>query len=140
MTRFLVEKMAFSNRVVRKQKEITSFLLVLVFLYAGLFRSVFTSDAEDIVPNYASHDSDTKSNLSTQQNHFNGFSITNQYKDKGESEIDEAHVDFEVTFTSHSPFTFLPYQKFISSNELNRFDFLKKPLYDLFCNWKFHLI
>lgn len=140
MTRFLVEKTAFFNRVVRKQKEITSFLLVFVFLYVGLFRSVFTTEAQEIVPNYASHDSDTKSNFSTQQNHFNGFSITNQYKDKGESEIDEAHVDFEVTFTSHSPFTFLPYQKFISSNELNRFDFLKKPLYDLFCNWKFHLI
>lgn len=132
--------MDFSNRIVRKQKEIISFLLVFVFLYTGLFRSVFISDVVEIVPNYANHDSDTKSNLSIKQNHFIGFSILNQYKDKGESEIDEVHLDFEVTFISHTPFTFLPYQKFVSSNELNRLNFLKKPLYDLFCNWKFHLI
>lgn len=127
------------NSLLKQQKGFTSFLFVFIFLYSGILRGVITTDVIDYMSNYVQHDSETKSTVSAKQNHFNGLSIVNQNKEKGE-ETDEAHFDFEFSFTSHSPFTFLPYPKLRSFIELNWILTLKQSLYDLFCNWKFHLI
>lgn len=132
--------MSIINNFLRQQKGFASFLFVFIFLYSGIIRGVLTSDVEDYTSNHAQHDSDAKSNFSTQQNLFNNLSIVNQYKEKSESETDETHFDFEFTFTSYSPFAFLPYPNLSGFIELNWIIALKKPLYDLFCNWKFHLI
>ena len=132
--------MSIINNFLRHQKVFASFLFVFIFLYSGIIRGVLTSGAENYTPNYTQHDSDAKSNISTQHNHFNNLSIVNQYKEKSESETDEAHFDFGFTFTSHSLFTFLPYPNLSRFIELNWINTLKQPLYVLFCNWKFHLI
>lgn len=116
-----------------------SFLFVFIFLYSGIVRGVLTSDLNDDVPNYEHHDSDSKSTFSTHHTYLNGFGIANQYKEKSESETDEAHFDFELSFTSNSLLAFLPFRSDFSSINLNRVNFLQQPLYDLFCNWKFHL-
>ena len=128
------------NSLSRQHKGFASLLFIFIFLYSGILRGVITTDVIDYVSNYAQHDSETKSTFSAQQNHFNGFSIANQNKEKSESETDEAHFNFQFSFSSHSPFIFLPYPKLSGSFEVNRINTLKQPLYDLFCNWKFHLI
>jgi hypothetical protein len=132
--------MSIINSLLRQHKGFVSFLFVFVFLYSGIVRGVLTPDAEDYLPVYAQHDSETKSNFSTQLNHFNALSIVNQYKEKSESETDEVHFDFEVFFSSHAPLRFLPYPKSLLSKGLSWVNDYKLPLYDLYCNWKFHLI
>ena len=82
--------MSMINSLLKQQKGFTSFLFVFIFLYSGILRGVITTDVIDYVSNYAQHDSETKSTFSAQQNHFNGFSIANQNKEKSESETDEA--------------------------------------------------
>ena len=128
------------NSLLRQHKRLSSFLFVFIFLYSGIIRGIITFDDEDFIPNYAQHDSETKSNFSTQLNHFNALSIVNQYKEKSESEIDEVHFDIEICFSSHAPLQFLPYLKSLTSKGLSWVNDYKLPLYDLYCTWKFHLI
>lgn len=132
--------MSIINSLLRQHKEFVSFLFVFIFLYSGIVRGVITTDTEDYTPNYVRHDSDTKSNISVQLNHFNALSIVNQYKEKGEAETDEVHFDFEIFFSSHAPLRFLPYPNSFTSKGLAWVNNFKLPLYDLYCNWKFHLI
>ena len=128
------------NSLSRQHKGFASLLFIFIFLYSGILRGVITTDELDYAYNYTQNDSDTKSTITSHHHYINGFNIANQYKEKSESETDEAHFDFDVTFTSDSHLLFLPFGKNFGSKKLNRGNSLKQPLYDLFCNWKFHLI
>lgn len=114
-------------------------MLVFLFLYAGLIRNsilVFSSN---------SHDSEITISKATQENGDLVYQIDDedsqnllaQFK-KVDNDIDDAEIAHEFSFT---PKNFLNhYERQIDF----RFDPFKSiqqlPLYDLFCNWKFHLL
>lgn len=124
--------------MLQHQKGLGSLLFVFIFLYSGIIRGVITSDQIGYVRYYALHESDSKTNVSFQLNHFNTFSIVNPYKEKGESETDEVHFNFEIFFSSHSIFQYLTFPRFFITKEFRWFNEFELHLYDLFCNWKLH--
>lgn len=129
---------SYQMSILKQTKELVAFFFVFIFLYAGVIRGIITSEVACCMPNNAQKHSETKATIYAQTNYFNTLSIANQYKEKGESESDEVHFDFEISFSSYSPFLFLSFARFFSTAEISRVIYFKLPLYDLFCNWKLH--
>jgi len=120
---------------INNNKGLVALLLVLFFLTAGLSKSIasFLSLHSDVVS--ASHNTAHKQLLSCAGNGSSSFTFLDQLKD---TDTDDA----EFAFFGHDYTTsFLPsfdkaykFPQFVAYNNV-----YSGQLYDLYCNWKFHL-
>ena len=127
--------------MVNGNKGFISLSLMLLFLNAGLSR-FFVFSLPSIhkaieAPHYgsdASNETTSKHLLSALDESDVGFI------DQLKKDIDADDVEF-VFFGNFSPKTLIPhFVKHEFSEFISYHNIYKIPLYDLFCNWKFHLL
>lgn len=129
--------MRATKSILEKYKGLFSFLLVVVVLYTGSIKGFLAADLLLNEVAHQKHYSGNHSQCDIHTNHTNVFSAVDQAKST-EAEIDEAHLDF--IFLKSDLFTFILVEKQYFCQFLNKIKVHKLPLYDLYCNWKFHLI
>lgn len=124
--------------IIQANRGIVSVTLLFFFLYAGLFRTsvinlslgtksevAYKKTAETFASEFTQSDDDDSQNLPAQ------YKKVDNDLDDVEAILNE-NFSFKntiATFLNHNFFSFETFQAFS-----------KLPLYDLFCNWKFHLL
>lgn len=113
-----------------------TFLLAFIVFYSGSLRGLLAADLSQQVFIPLKHTTKNHTDCNVHQQHATVVNAVNQSKTI-ESEIDEVHLDFILSKSVLFDFDFVekqifnPFFKLIKRHKL--------PLYDLFCNWKFHL-
>lgn len=127
----------FSKTATHISKGLLSFLLLFVFLYSGVIKGYVNQSAEISKPQLC-HAQTSK------QKHYISVLEDDQTQCQ-ETQISESDSDLdEIAFCRNS---FIPANELSFSLPKNAFpkttffhEVEKLPLYDLFCNWKFHLL
>ena len=125
------------RNIVNGNKGFVTFWLVLLFLNAALTRSVLfaSGSGPDSKIETTHHDSGSKYDLAAISDDDSGLNFPGQFK----KDTDSDDVEF-VFFGNYSPkpqIHRLAKQGFSETGLYH--EGYKVPLYDLFCNWKFHL-
>ena len=122
---------------IQANRRLTSLLLLFFFLYAGLFRNSVINLSLGTKSEFVHKKSSSKKVEFSQSDEDSNQGFQNQFK-KTDSDLDDAEMASNFSFSLRNTVAF--YQ----SHDFSRFDsfksFSKLPLYDLFCNWKFHLL
>lgn len=113
-----------------------TFLLAFIVFYSGSLRGLLAADLSQQVFIPLKHTSKNHTDCDVHQQHAVVVNAVNQSKTI-ESEIDEVHLDFILPKSVLFDFYFV--EKQIFNPFFKRIKRCKLPLYDLFCNWKFHL-
>lgn len=121
---------------IRQYKGVTSILFVFIFLYSSSFRGYTTSEVVQAQPTQKNKFAHEKANFSSLENKISGLSFIEQLQ-KDESESNEIDLDISIGIYFRSIIiNSKVFSDFYQSQDTN---FLKIPLYDMFCKWKFHL-
>lgn len=132
--------MKLIRQIVSNKKSTFAFLLIFVFIYAGIFRNavVGSASANRYSIQYAQKQNSPKF-LSTRITSPGKLSLVDEMnktdKDLGDLEFDA--VDFSDSTGLN---LFFKRSKFTSHRLAVLYSQLTLPLYDLFCKWKFHLL
>lgn len=126
------------KRLIQANRSITSLLLLFFFLYAGLFRNSIINLSFGTKSEFVNQKANIKAEAEFSQADEDSTQVLqNQFK-KTDTDLDDAELASNFCLSLKNPIAF--YQ----SHDFFRFDifksFFKLPLYDLFCNWKFHLL
>lgn len=121
--------------VLDKQIGFFSFLLAFIVFYSGSLRGLLATDLSSSEAIHLTHSPKDQSDIHQQQATI--FNAVSEVKTL-ESEIDEVHFDF--IFPKPVVFTFISVENQLFNPVLDRTVGSKLPLYDLYCNWKIHLI
>lgn len=113
-----------------------TFLLAFVVFYTGSLRGLLAADLPQQVFIPLKQTSKNHTDCNVHQQHAAVVNAVNQSKIT-ESEIDEVHLNFILP--KSVLFDFGSIEKQIFNPFFKRIKPHKLPLYDLFCNWKFHL-
>jgi len=123
------------RKIVNNNKGVVAFLLVLFFLTAGLSKSLISAISLNAKKETATHNTLSKHALTPADGAESSLSFLDQLKD---SDSNDAEFAF---FGNYSNVLFLPtvtkehkFPKFVAYNTI-----YSGQLYDLYCNWKFHL-
>jgi len=127
------------RNITREYKGVISFLLLFVFLYSGLFRSAIL-DIPSLVSVETKHVSSSSSSKQKQLTAISEEDLTqrqlSQFK-KTDSDADD-EITFFRSYSISEKAAFSVKKRAITQLDLFH-SAAKIPLYDLFCNWKFHL-
>lgn len=123
------------RKMVNGNKGFITFWLILFFLNAGFIRNFITSatpstDKAEI----AHHDTGAKHDLTATSDEDSGASFFDQFKKDADS--DDVEFVFFGNFSSKT-LTYSQDQHEFSEIGMHP-DMYRIPLYDLYCNWKFH--
>lgn len=123
--------------VIQANRSLTSLLLLFFFLYAGLFRNSVINLSLGTKSEFVHKKSSSKTVEFSQSDEDSNQGFQNQFK-KTDSDLDDAEMASSFSLSLQK------YVAFYQSRDFFRFDIFKSlsklPLYDLFCNWKFHLL
>ncbi len=123
--------------VIQANRSLTSLLLLFFFLYAGLFRNSVINLSLGTKSEFVHKKSSSKTVEFSQSDEDSNQGFQNQFK-KTDSDLDDAEMASSFSLSLQK------YVAFYQSHDFFRFDIFKSlsklPLYDLFCNWKFHLL
>ena len=123
------------RKIINNNKVAVAFLLVLFFLTAGLSKSFVSAISLNIKKETATHNTLSKHALTSTDGEGASLSFLDQLKD-----TDSNDGEFAFFGNYYNP-QFLPvvakehkFSEFVAYNNI-----YSGQLYDLYCNWKFHL-
>ena len=125
--------------IIQANRGIASVTLLFFFLYAGLFRTsvINLSLGTKSEVTYKKSSAKTSTEFIQSDGDDDSQNLPAQYK-KGDNDLDDAEAILNGDFSFKNAVALFQNHDFFS------FDFFqavsKLPLYDLFCNWKFHLL
>ena len=123
------------RKIINNNKGVVAFLLVLFFLTAGLSKSLISAMSLNAKKETATHNTLSKHALTPADGAESSLSFLDQLKD---TDTDDVEFAFFGNYINPS---FLPnvakehkFPQFVAYNNI-----YSGQLYDLYCNWKFHL-
>jgi len=124
--------------IIQANRGIVSVTLLFFFLYAGLFRTSVINLSLGTKSEVTYKKSIAKSTTEfTQSDDDDSQDLPAQYK-KGENDLDDAEAILNDYFSFKNCVALFQNHDFFSFETFQAVS--KLPLYDLFCNWKFHLL
>jgi len=123
---------------IQANRSLASLLLLFFFLYAGIVRNSVVNLSLGAKSEFVHKKANSKTGVEiTQSDDAAAQGLLNQFK-KVDNDLDDAEMASNFSLSFRNPAA--SYQ----SHDFFRFDVFKSrsrlPLYDLFCNWKFHLL
>lgn len=130
--------MKIIKSIIQANRGIVSVTLLFFFLYAGLFRTSVINISLGTKSEVAYKKSTAKSTTEfSQSDDGDSQNLPAQYK-KGENDLDDVEAILSDDFSFKNRVAFFQNPDFFSFETFQAVS--KLPLYDLFCNWKFHLL
>lgn len=123
---------------IQANRSLASLLLVFVFLYAGLVRNSVRNLSLDTNSEFVYKKANSKAGVEiTQSDDGAAQGLVNQFK-KVDNDLDDAEVAPNFGLSLTNPIALYQSHDFFRCDVFRSLS--KLPLYDLFCNWKFHLL
>lgn len=124
--------------IIQANRGLVSVTLLFFFLYSGLFRTSVINLSLGTKSEIAFTKLTAKSSAEfTQSDDDDSQNLPAQYK-KGENDLDDVEAILNDDFSFKNPVAYFQNHNFFSFETYQAVS--KLPLYDLFCNWKFHLL
>ena len=124
--------------IIQANRGIVSVMLLFFFLYAGLFRTSVINLSLGTKSEVAYTKSTIKSTAEfTQSDDDDSQNLPAQYK-KVDNDLDDVEAILNDDFSFKNTLSIFQHHQYFSFETFQAVS--KLPLYDLFCNWKFHLL
>jgi len=125
--------------IIQANRGIASVTLLFFFLYAGLFRTsvINLSLGTKSEVTYKKSSAKTSTEFIQSDGDDDSQNLPAQYK-KGDNDLDDAEAILNGDFSFKNAVALFQNHDFFSFDVFQAVS--KLPLYDLFCNWKFHLL
>ncbi len=126
------------KKILQANRGLASTMLLFLFLYAGLVRNsvlVFASTSQNEIT--VSKAVSKNGTVVYQLDDEDSQNPLTQFK-KADNDVDDAEIANDFSFSLKNFFNYFEKQTIFRFDPFKSIQ--KLPLYDLFCNWKFHLL